>query len=210
MRTEHPEHDTAGQTQGKLADEVALDVIFRKARTHSTFRDIPVPDAILEHAVKLANDGPTAVNSLPFRVVFVRSAEGKQRLKPTLSPGNVDKTMAAPVTAILAFDTQFFEHLPRLFPHVDLKGYFAGDSAAAEGTARQSGTLQAGYFILALRALGLDAGPMAGFDSAKVDAEFFPDGRYKSNILVNIGYGDPAKLHPRGERLTVAEVASHA
>ena len=208
MRTEQLDHDLAGQTQGKVADEVALDLIFRKGRTFGAFRDIAVPDALLEEAVKLATDGPTAVNSLPLRVVFVRSPEAKARLKPALSPGNVDKTVAAPVTAILAYDKQFFEHLPRLFPHMDLKGYFAGDAAAAEGTARQSGTLQAGYFILALRSLGLDAGPMGGFDNAKVDAEFFPDGRYKSNLLVNIGYGDASKLYPRGERLSVAEVTS--
>jgi 3-hydroxypropanoate dehydrogenase len=118
--------------------------------------------------------------------------------------------MAAPVTAILAYDLSFFEHLPRLFPHMDLKGYFAGDAEAAKATAEKNGTLQAGYFILALRALGLDAGPMAGFDNAKVDAEFFADGRYKSNILVNIGYGDASKLFPRGDRLSFAEVASFA
>jgi 3-hydroxypropanoate dehydrogenase len=210
MRTAHSDHDFAGQTQGKVADASALDLLFHKGRTYNVFRNIPVLDALLEEAVKLAKAGPTAVNSLPLRVVFVRSEEGKARLKPTLSPGNVDKTMAAPVTAILAYDTQFFEHLPRLFPHMDLKGYFAGDAQAAQATAEKNGTLQAGYFILALRALGLDAGPMAGFDNSKVDAEFFPDGRYKSNILVNIGYGDASKLHPRGERLSFAEVASFA
>ena len=210
MRTDHPDHDNAGQTHGKIADATALDLLFHKGRTYNTFRDVPVPDALLEQAVVLAKAGPTAVNSLPLRLVFVRSQDGKERLKPTLSPGNVDKTMAAPVTAILAYDLNFFEHLPRLFPHMDLKGYFASDAAAAKATAEKNGTLQAGYFILALRALGLDAGPMAGFDNAKVDAEFFPDGRYKSNILVNIGYGDASKLYPRGERLGFAEVASFA
>jgi len=204
------DHDVAGQTQGRVADELALDLLFRKGRTYSAFRDIPVPEALLQEAVTLAKGGPTAVNSLPLRIVFIRSEEAKQRLKPTLSPGNVDKTMAAPVTAIMAYDTQFFEHLPRLFPHMDLKGYFASDAAAAKATAEKNGTLQAGYFILARRSLGLDAGPMAGFDNAKVDAEFFPDGRYKSNILINIGYGDASKLYPRGERLAFSEVASFA
>lgn len=195
---------------GHRIDAAAFDILFHKGRTYSAFLDRPVPQALLEEAVTLALAGPTALNSLPFRVIFVRSPEAKERLRPALSQGNVDKTMQAPVTAILAYDLEFYEHLPRLFPHLDIKSYFAGDAEAALGTARSSGTLQAGYFILALRALGLDAGPMAGFDNAKVDAEFFPDGRYRSNILVNIGYGDASKLYPRGERFAHREVATFA
>jgi 3-hydroxypropanoate dehydrogenase len=207
MRTEQTEAGGAGSGHASTVSDHALDRLFRHGRTYNAFHDRSVPDALLRQAVELALDGPTAVNSLPLRIVFVRSPEAKAKLKPTLSPGNVDKTMVAPVTAIVAFDLEFFEHLPRLFVHMDLKGYFAGDAAAARGTAEKNGTLQAGYFILALRALGLDAGPMAGFDNAAVDAAFFPDGRFKSNILVNIGYGDASKLYPRSERLRFDEIA---
>jgi 3-hydroxypropanoate dehydrogenase len=142
--------------------------------------------------------------------VFVRSPEAKARLKDALMPGNVDKTMAAPVTAILAYDLKFFDHLPRLFPHADTKPWFDGNEAFAKASAHTNATLQAAYFILALRSLGLDAGPMTGFDNAKLDAEFFPDGQVKSNILVNIGYGDDEKLFPRSPRFQPEEIASYA
>ena len=138
-----------------------------------------------------------------MRVLFLQSAEAKERLRPALSPGNLDKTMAAPVVAITAYDLEFYEHLPFLFPHADAKSWFSGNKAFAERTAVQSGTLQVAYLILALRAVGLDTGPMAGFDNAKVDAEFFPDGKVKSNVLINIGYGDDAKLFPRSPRFSL-------
>lgn len=193
---------------GKLGSG-ALDQLFREARTHNGWRPIAVPDALLEEAVELAKMGPTSANVSPLRIVFVRSPEAKSRLKVALAPGNVDKTMAAPVTAILGHDTRFYDLLPRLFPHADAKAWFVGNEAFANDTAYKNGTLQVAYFLLALRAVGLDTGPMTGFDNASVDAEFFPGGQIKSNVLVNIGYGDPAKLFPRSPRLEFAEIASY-
>jgi 3-hydroxypropanoate dehydrogenase len=191
-------------------DEDALHQLFLGARTHNAFKDQAVSHALLERAVELAKMGPTAANSSPFRLVFVETPEAKERLKPALHAGNLDKTMAAPVTAILAYDLAFFEHMPKLFPHADARSWYVGNEALAEATAKQSGTLQAGYFLLALRALGLDAGPMGGFDNAKVDAEFFANSKVRSNFLVNIGYGDHAKLFPRNPRLHLSEIASFA
>jgi 3-hydroxypropanoate dehydrogenase len=189
-------------------DGKALDQLFREARTHNGWRPIGVPEKLLQEAVELAKMGPTSANASPLRLVFVRSPEAKSRLKGALMPGNVDKTMAAPVTAILGYDTKFYEQLPRLFPHVDAKAWFVGNDAFANDTAYKNGTLQVAYFILALRSLGLDAGPMTGFDNATVDAEFFPGGTIKSNVLINIGYGDPAQLFPRSPRLEFGEMAS--
>jgi 3-hydroxypropanoate dehydrogenase len=186
----------------------ALDQLFRQARTHNGWLDKPVPHELLEEAVELAKLGPTAVNASPFRVVFVESPEGKARLKPALSPGNVEKTMNAPVTAIVAHDLAFHDHLPRLFPHADVRPMFADNEAVAMHTATQNGTLQLAYLILALRAVGLDTGPMGGFDKDKVDAEFFAGTSIKSNLLVNIGYGDHSKLFPRSPRLAFHEIAS--
>jgi 3-hydroxypropanoate dehydrogenase len=191
-------------------DDVALDQIFREARTHNEWLDEPVPHELLEEAVDLAKMAPTAVNAQPIRIVFVESAEAKAKLKPTLSPGNVEKTMRAPVTAILAHDTAFHDHLPRLFPHADVRPMFANNADAAKHTATQNATLQAAYFILALRSLGLDTGPMGGFDKAKVDAAFFAGTGRHADLLVNIGYGDHAKLFPRSPRLAFAEMASFA
>jgi 3-hydroxypropanoate dehydrogenase len=192
-------------------DQRALDHLFRDARTHNVWQDRAVPKALLREAVELTKMGPTAANSSPFRVVFVETAEGKARLKPTLQEGNVEKTMSAPVTAIIAHDEAFHEHMGKLFPHAPhIQGYFAGNEAAAVETAFHSGTLQAGYFILALRALGLDAGPMGGFDKQKVDAEFFAGTKVKSNVLVNIGYGDHSKLFPRSPRLDFDTIAQFA
>ncbi len=185
----------------------ALGKLFTDARTHNAFLDKPVPDALLVEALDLAKIGPTAANSQPLRVLFLRSTEAKERLRPALSAGNLAKTLAAPVVAITAYDLEFYEHLPFLFPHADAKSWFSGNKAFAERTAFQSGTLQVAYLILALRALGLDTGPMAGFDNAKVDAEFFPDGKVKSNVLINIGYGDDAKLFPRSPRFTFDQMA---
>ena len=200
------EADAAG---GRLS-AAALDQLFREARTHNGWLDRPVPHDLLEEAVELAKLGPTAVNASPFRVVFVESAEAKARLKPALSPGNVDKTMSAPVTAIVAHDLAFYDHLPRLFPHMDARPMFADNEAVAEATASQNGTLQLAYLILALRAVGLDTGPMGGFDKDKVDAEFFAGTTIRSNVLVNIGYGDHSKLFPRSPRLAFDEIARYA
>ena len=202
-------HPATSPVSGKL-DNAALDQLFREARTHNGWRPIDVPDALLEEAVELAKMGPTSANVSPLRIVFVRSPEGKLRLKGTLAPGNVDKTMAAPITAILGHDTKFYDLLPRLFPHADAKAWFVGNAAFANDTAYKNGTLQVAYFILALRAVGLDTGPMSGFDNASVDKEFFPGGQIKSNVLVNIGYGDSAKLFPRSPRLQFAEIATFA
>jgi len=190
--------------------EVALDRLFREARTHNGWQARPVPEALLRHAVDLAKMAPTSANSSPMRVVFVRSREGKERLKPALSPGNLDKTMAAPVTAIIAQDLSFPDLLPRLFPHMDLRPMFAGNDALTADTAFRNSSLQGAYLILALRAVGLDCGPMSGFDSAKVDEAFFAGTRVRSNFLCNIGYGDSTKLFPRSQRLAFDEIANFA
>ena len=181
--------------------------LFTAARTHNAFQDRPVPDALLREALDLAKMGQTAANQQPLRVVFLRSREAKERLRPAMAPGNVEKTMAAPVVAITGYDLEFYEHLPYLMPHVDAKSWFSGDAELAARSAAQSGTLQVGYFILALRAVGLDAGPMGGFDPAKVEAEFFPEGKVKANVIINIGYGDDARLFPRSPRLSFDQMA---
>jgi 3-hydroxypropanoate dehydrogenase len=188
-------------------DDRSLDIIFRAARTHNVWLDKPVSEALIQQIYDLLKWAPTSANSSPARFVFVRSAEAKQRLLPAMSPGNLDKTRAAPVTAIVAYDTEFFEKLPKLFPQADARSWFAGNQALIDTTAFRNGTLQGAYLILAARALGLDAGPMSGFDNAKVDREFFPGGKVKSNFLVNLGYGDHAKLFPRNPRLPFAEAA---
>lgn len=187
-------------------DAGALGQLFLDARTHNGWQDRPVPDHLLREAFEIAKMGPTSANSSPLRIAFVRSPEAKQRLKPALAPGNVDKTMAAPVTAILGYDLRFYDHLPMLLPHVDARAWFAGNEAFATDTAYKNGTLQAAYFIVALRAVGLDTGPMTGFDPAAVDAAFFAGQTVKSNILVNIGYGDPTKLFPRSPRFAFEQV----
>jgi 3-hydroxypropanoate dehydrogenase len=188
----------------------ALDQLFREARTHNIFLDRPVPEALLREAVEMAEWGPTSANTLPMRIVFVRGQDAKEKLQPALMGANVDKTMVAPVTAIVGYDTKFFEHAPRLMPHMDIRPWFTGNETFAERTAFQNGTLQAGYLILALRAVGLDTGPMTGFDNAAVDAAFFAGTTIKSNILINIGYGDAAKLFPRNPRFAFDEIASIA
>jgi 3-hydroxypropanoate dehydrogenase len=193
-------------------NDEALDQIFRTARTHTGWLNQPVSDDVLRHVYDLAKFGPTSANSSPMRIVFLRTPAGKERLRPALSPGNVDKTMAAPVTAIIAYDTQFYEHLPRLFPAMPgAKDMFAKNPAMAEVGGFRNGSMQGGYFIIAARSMGLDCGPMSGFDNAKVDQEFFAssDGgamaTWKSNFLCNLGYGDPAKLYPRNPRLEFDE-----
>lgn len=191
-------------------DARSLDVLFRDARTHNGWQDKPVPESLLREVFDLAKMGPTSANCSPMRVVFVTTPEGKARLKPALSAGNLDKTMAAPVTAIVAQDTQFYEHLPKLFPHADAKAWFVGNDALIQGTMFRNASMQGAYLLLAARALGLDCGPMSGFDLAKVNAEFFPDGRFQANFLCNLGYGDPAKLFPRSPRFAFEDVCSIA
>ena len=181
--------------------------IFTEARTHNAFLDRPVPDQLLVEALDLAKMGPTAANQQPLRVLFLRSWEAKERLRPAMSPGNVEKTMAAPVVAVTGYDLKFYEHLPFLFPHADAKSWFSGNPEFAARSAAQSGTLQVGYLILALRAVGLDAGPMGGFDASKVEAEFFPEGTVKANVIINIGYGDDFKLFPRSPRFSFDQMA---
>jgi 3-hydroxypropanoate dehydrogenase len=184
----------------------AVDQLFREARTHSAWLPEPVPVELLRDVYALARLGPTSANGSPARFVFLTTPGAKARLKPVLSPGNVDKTMAAPVTVIIAWDSEFHEKLPRLFPQADVRSYFVGNRPLIEENAFRNSSLQAAYFILAARALGLDCGPMSGFDADKLNAEFFPDGNWKVNLLCNLGYGDPNKLHPRNPRLNFEEV----
>ncbi len=185
----------------------AIDQLFRQARTHSAWLAEPVPVELLGKAYELARLGPTSANVSPSRFVFLTTPGAKARLRPALAPGNVEKTMAAPVTAIIAWDTEFYENLPRLFPQADMRPYFIGNNALIDETAFRNSSLQAAYFILAARALGLDCGPMSGFDADKLNAEFFPDGKWKVNFLCNLGYGDQRKLYPRNPRLEFDEVA---
>ncbi len=179
--------------------------VFEEARTNSVWLERPVPDELLRRVYDVAKMGPTSANCCPMRVVFVKSAEGKERLKPCLNEGNVEKTMKAPATAIVAYDTKFYDLLPKLYPVRDMRSGFANDPELAQTTAFRNSSLQGGYLIIAARALGLDCGPMSGFNNAKVDAEFFPDGRWKSNFLCNLGYGDHTKLHPRNPRPSFEE-----
>ena len=186
-------------------DRASLDQLFREARTNNGWLDRPVSDEQLRGIYELMKWGPTSANSSPARLVFLRSREAKQRLVPALAPGNVDQTLQAPVAAIVAQDLEFYERLPELFPHGDARSWFVGNQPLIETTAFRNSSLQGAYLILAARALGLDAEPMSGFDNETVDREFFPDRRVKSNFLVNIGYGDPSKLPPRGPRLAFEE-----
>jgi 3-hydroxypropanoate dehydrogenase len=197
--------------------EEALDQLFRQARTHNAWLDRPVSDETLRQLYDLMKWGPTSANCLPARILFLRTPEAKERLRPAMMAGNVDKTMAAPVTAILAYDELYYEKLPVLFPHnPGMRDLFANSPELAAVTAFRNGTLQGGYFLLAARSLGLDCGPMSGFDNEKVDEEFFPTntvetevmpaGRIRSNFLCNLGYGDPSRLFPRSPRLAFEEV----
>ena len=183
-----------------------LDQLFLEARTQNRWLDKPVDEAVLREIYQLTKFAPTSANSQPMRVVFVTSADAKARLKPALAPQNIEKTMTAPVTAIIAHDLEFYEQLPKLLPHVDARSWFAHRPAEQiERAAFQGSSMQGAYLILAARALGLDAGPIGGFDNAKVDAEFFQDSKWRSNFLVNLGYGDPAGLFPRSPRLDFDE-----
>ena len=190
-----------------ILNDAGLDLLFREARTHNDWTDREVSDVLLQAVFDLAKTGPTSANCSPLRIVYVRSAAAKEKLKPALIEGNVEKTMAAPVTAILGHDLEFYEQLPKLFPHTDARAWFVGNDALIETTAFRNGSLQGAYFIMAARALGLDCGPMSGFDNVAVDRAFFPDGTIKSNFLCNLGYGDPSKLFPRSPRFDFDQMA---
>lgn len=186
------------------ADPRTLDLILRNARTHGDFHDRPVSDEVLRAAHDIMKWGPTTANSQPGRVLYLRSRESRERLRPALGAVNVEKTMKAPLVAIVAYDTRFYEHLPRLYHNPDaIKWYSPPDKAEINGF--RNGSLQGAYLIIALRAVGLDCGAMSGFDNAKVDAAFFPDGRFKSNFLINIGYGTGKGIPPRNPRFTFEE-----
>lgn len=189
-------------------DGAALNQLFRDARTYGAWRDEPVSEDLLRAAWDLARMGPTSANCSPARIVFVVSPEAKGKLKPCLAAGNVDKTMNAPATAILGHDMAFYEKLPELFPHTDARAWFVGNAPLIESTAFRNGSLQGAYFMLAARAVGLDCGPMSGFDNAKVDEAFFAGTTIKSNFLCNIGVGDPEHLYPRAPRLTFEDACS--
>lgn len=207
----------------KVLSDEALDQLFLEARTHNAWLDKPVTDASLRELYDLMKWPPTSANSNPARIVFIRTPEAKQRLVPALAPGNVEKVLTAPVTVIIAYDLKFYEKLPKLFPHAPkMRELFAASPDLVEVTARRNSSLQGAYLILAARALGLDCGPISGFDNGKVDEEFFgagepcegceqeffPQGHVKSNFLCNLGYGDPSKLFPRSPRLSFEEACS--
>jgi 3-hydroxypropanoate dehydrogenase len=185
--------------------EPALNQLFRDARTHSFWQPLAVSREMLEEVYALAAMGPTSANASPARFVFLTTPAARQRLLPALMPGNVDKTMAAPVVAIIAYDTKFYDALPTLFPQVDARSWFVGNQPLIDATASRNSALQGAYLILAARSLGLDCGPMSGFDADKVNAEFFPDGAWKVNFICNLGYGDGGKLLPRNPRLRFDE-----
>jgi len=205
----------------RVSDEV-LEVLFRKARTYNGWLPKPVPEELLRELYEVVRFGPTSANSSPARFVFVRSAAAKERLRPALAAGNVGKTMAAPITVIIAYDFKFYDKLPKLFPHnTAMRDIFAKNPQLIEQTAKRNSSLQGAYLIIAARALGLDCGPMSGFDNAKLDEEFFaagkceeceqeffPAGHVKSNFLCNLGYGDPKTLFPRSPRLDFKEACT--
>jgi 3-hydroxypropanoate dehydrogenase len=189
-------------------DDAAFDVLFRNARTQNGFLPKPLPDDLLRRIYDVAKFGPTSMNTQPMRVVFLRTAPAKERLVPALSPGNVDKVRQAPVTAIIATDSRFYDNMPTVWHGDGAKEMFAGNLPMADATATRNSTLQGAYLMLAARGLGVDCGPMSGFDPAKVNAEFFADGRFKVNFLCNFGYGDPSKLFDRNRRLGFDEACS--
>lgn len=189
------------------ADDATLRQLLLNARTHNAWQPKDVPDSVLHQLVDILKMGPTSANCSPARFEFVTSKEAKERLKPFLSEGNRDKTMQAPVCAIVAYDLEFYEQLPKLFPHTDAKSWFVGKPEKIKETAFRNGTLQGAYLILAARLLGLDCGPMSGFDNAGVDNAFFAGTSIRSNFLCNLGYGDPAGLKQRSPRLSFAEMA---
>jgi|SRR5436190_2352890 len=208
---------------GQPVDDAALDTLFREARTFSKWQPRPVTDETLRELYEILKWAPTSANAAPARFAFLRTKEAKERLRPALAPPNVEKTMAAPVTAIVAFDLKFHEQLPRLFPpSPGMAKLFQNSPEMVESTAKRNSSLQGAYLIMAARAVGLDCGPMSGFDSVKVDEEFFAagkpcfgcdqeffsEGHVRTNFLCNLGYGDPASLHPRLPRLAFGEACS--
>ncbi len=199
-----PSRHTDEQTHARV-DEHALDVLFRQARTNYAWLPEPVSEKTLRELYDLLKWGPTSANCCPMRVLFLTSEEAKARVLPALSANNVEKSRTAPVVALVAYDMEFYEHLPRLFPQADARSWFAGQPEVIADAAFRNGSLQGAYLILAARALGLDCGPMSGFDANKVNAEFFPDGKWKINFVCNLGHGDPSKLYPRNPRLDFEE-----
>ena len=197
--------DTSADLGETRLDDAGLDLLFRDARTHSVWQPEPIREATLREVYDLAKMGPTSANTSPLRVVFLTTEAAKARLLPALAPQNVEKSRTAPAVAVLAYDTLFYEHLPRLFPHADAKAWFEGNAELIQQTAFRNSSLQGGYFILAARALGLDCGPMSGFDPEMVNREFFPDGRWKVNFVCNLGHGDSSKLFARSPRLSFDE-----
>lgn len=196
---------TAPRSTTNRADDYALDLIFREARTHYAWMDEPVSDELLQEVYELTKWGPTGANAQPLRIVFVKSAEAKERLLPAMMPGNQEKTRTAPVNAILAYDSEFYNELPRLFPHMDAKPIFENNPELSEKSAILNSALQGAYFILAARSLGLDCGPMAGFDAGKVNEEFFSDSPWRALFVCNLGYGSGENQFPRGPRLDFEE-----
>ena len=194
------------ETNHAATDLVPLAQLFTEARTYSAWQPMPVSDELLHRLYEMVKLGPTSANCCPMRLVFVKSADAKERLKPCLAPGNVEKAMSAPVTVIVAMDMEFYEKVGMLFPPVDTRPWYAGKPEAIEAAATLNTSLQAAYLFVAARALGLDCGPMGGFDKAKVDVEFLKGTTWRSLLLCNLGYGDRAKLHPRLPRLSYDEV----
>jgi 3-hydroxypropanoate dehydrogenase len=189
----------------KSISKESMDQLFTNARTHNGWMNEPVTEETLHRIYDLFKWGPTSANSSPGRVLFVRSPEAKEKLLTCMAPGNIEKTKTAPVTAIIAHDIEFYEQLPKLFPHADARSWFAGNQTLIDTTAFRNSTLQGAYFMLAARAVGLDCGAMSGFDNAKVDAAFFGGTNWRSNFIVNLGYGDESKLFPRSPRLGFEE-----
>jgi len=188
-----------------MIDPAAIAALFNDARTQNKWTDAPVTDADLHEIFELTKMGPTSANCSPARFVFVRTPEGKEKLRPALSAGNLEKTMSAPVTVIVAGDPKFYDQLPKLFPHADARAWFAGNAALAEETMFRNSTLQGAYLIMAARALGIDSGAMSGFDKSKVDEAFFADSGFKTNFLINLGHGDSSGLFARSPRFSFDE-----
>lgn len=191
-----------------MLDTNALSTLFTQARTHNGWLNKPVSNNQLAEIYELMKWGPTSANCSPARIVFVRSAEQKAKLLSCMDPGNIEKTRTAPVTAIIGMDLEFYEKLPQLFPHTNAKSWFIGKQSLIETTAFRNSSLQGGYFILAARAVGLDVGPMSGFDASKVESLFFAGTQTKANFICNLGYGDASQLFPRSPRLTFDEACS--
>jgi nitroreductase len=188
-----------------MLDKAALATLFTEARTHNAWQNKPVSDELCQQIYDLTKWGATSANCSPARIIFVKSAAGKEKLVAGMAPANQEKTKLAPVTAIIGMDMEFYEKLPQLFPHADARSWFIGNQAMIDGTAFRNSSLQGAYLMLAARALGLDCGPMSGFDADKINAAFFADSKVKANFICNLGYGDASKLFPRSPRLSFAE-----